>query len=158
VNPAIAGIPSRIGVLCYGPRRSQAAIPGGKDRYNVLPIRLDLLRLLHLVVAALALSAPAAAHAQAKLDARYTAYLGGVTIGRGAWVIDFRDDQYTAAASGMATGLLKMFAGGTGTSASRGNVSNGQPISRAYASTITANKKKDEVEVALENGTVKEFT
>jgi Protein of unknown function (DUF3108) len=126
----------------------------------VLPIRLDLPRLLQAItaLAVLALAAPATAQAQAKLDARYTAYLGGVTIGRGAWVIDFRDDQYTAAASGMATGLLRMFAGGTGTSASRGNVTNGTALPRAYAATITVNKKKDEVEMAMENGAVKEYT
>ncbi|HET7680261.1 MAG TPA: DUF3108 domain-containing protein [Xanthobacteraceae bacterium] len=127
----------------------------------MLPIRLDLPRLLQASAAALtvlACAAPAAAYAQAKLDARYTASLGGVTIGRGAWVIDFRDDQYTAAASGMATGLLKMFAGGTGTSASRGNVANGQPVPRSYAATITANKKKDEIEITIENGAVKDYT
>ena len=84
----------------------------------MLPIRLDLPRLMQVTAAGLSLLAcagPAPALAQAKLDARYTASLGGVTIGRGAWMIDFRDDQYTAAASGMATGLLKIFAGGTGT-------------------------------------------
>ena len=127
----------------------------------MLPIRLDLPRLLQVTAAALtvlACGAPAPAHAQAKLDARYTASLGGVTIGRGAWAIDFRDDQYTAAASGMATGLLKMFAGGTGTTASRGNVANGQPVPRSYASTISANKKKDEVEIEIENGAVKDYT
>src|SRR3954463_4294128 len=117
-------------------------------------------RLLRITAAVLALAAafPGVAQAEAKLDARYTASLGGVTIGRGAWVIDFRDDQYTAAASGMATGLLKIFAGGTGTSASRGNVPNGQPIPRSYAATITANKKKDEVEIAIENGAVKDYS
>jgi hypothetical protein len=134
--------------------------PGQKGPNLVLPIRLDLPRLAQAAAAltVLALAAPGTAHAQAKLDARYTASLGGVTIGRGAWTIDFRDDQYTAAASGMATGLLKMFAGGTGTSASRGNVANGQPIARSYAATITANKKKDEVEIAIENGAVKDYT
>jgi len=125
----------------------------------VLPIRLDLPRFMQATAAALTVLALAApAHAQAKLDGRYTASLGGVTIGRGAWVIDFRDDQYTAAASGMATGLLKIFAGGSGTSASRGTVANGQPVPRSYAATITANKKKDEVEIAIENGTVKDYT
>jgi hypothetical protein len=125
----------------------------------VLPIRPDLPSLVKAAatLTVLALAAPGTAHAQAKLDARYTASLGGVTIGRGAWVIDFRDDQYTSAASGMATGLLKMFAGGTGTSASRGAVANGQPVPRSYAATITASKKKDEVEITIENGTVKEF-
>jgi hypothetical protein len=124
----------------------------------VLPIRLVLPRLLQATAAVLFLGAPATAHAQAKLEARYTALLGGVTVGRGAWVIDFRDDQYTAAASGMTTGLLKIFAGGKGTSASRGAVANGQPVARAYAATMTADKKKDEVEMTIENGAVKEFT
>ncbi len=126
----------------------------------MLPIRLRLPRLFQSTLVSLSLVAGLSgpALAQAKLDAKYTAYLGGVTIGRGAWVIDYRDDQYTAAASGMATGLLKMFAGGTGTSASRGSVSNGQPVSRAYAATITASKKKDEVELAIENGAVKDYT
>jgi len=127
----------------------------------VPPIRVDLPRLLQATAAGLtmmACTAPDTAYAQAKLDARYTATLGGVTIGRGAWVIDYRDDQYTAAASGMATGLLKIFAGGTGTSASRGNIANGQPVPRSYAATIIANKKKDEVEMAIENGSVKDYT
>jgi hypothetical protein len=127
----------------------------------VLPIRVDLPRLLQATAAGLTMLAcagPDIAYAQAKLDARYAATLGGVTIGRGAWVIDYRDDQYTAAASGMATGLLKIFAGGTGTSASRGTVANGQPVPRSYAATITANKKKDEVEMAIENGAVKDYS
>lgn len=127
----------------------------------MLPIRLDLPRLMQVTAAGLTLLAcadPAPARAQAKLDARYTASLGGVTIGRGAWMIDFRDDQYTAAASGMATGLLKIFAGGTGTTASRGNVANGQPVPRSYAATMTVNKKKDEVEIEIENGAVKDYT
>ena len=130
-----------------------------KGLYFVLPIWLHLQRLLQVTAAGLIVLACAPpAHAQAKLDARYTASLGGITIGRGAWMIDFRDDQYTAAASGMATGLLKMFAGGTGTTASRGTVANGQPVPRSYAATMTANKKKDEVEIEIENGAVKDYT
>jgi len=44
--------------------------------------------------------------AQARLEARYMATLAGVPIGRGAWQIDVAGDQYIAAASGRATGLL----------------------------------------------------
>ena len=126
----------------------------------MLTIRLDLPCLLQAAVAALALVGPTAAQAQAqaKLEARYTAFLGGVTVGKGSWVIDFRDDQYTAAASGATTGLLKIFAGGKGSSASRGTVANGQPVPRNYAATITSDKKKDEVEIAIENGTVKDYS
>jgi hypothetical protein len=98
------------------------------------------------------------AQMQGKLDARYTATLAGIPIGRGAWVLDIRDDQYTAAASGTTTGLLRAFSGGNGTTAARGNVANGQPIARSYAAILTTDKKKDEVEMLMEGGVVKQFT
>ena len=127
----------------------------------MLPLRLAFRRLVHATAAVLALATtyPTGGHAQAqgKLDARYTASLAGIPIGRGAWVLDIREDQYTAAASGTTTGLLRVFASGHGTSAARGNVAKGQPVPRSYAATITANKKKDEVEMVLEGGVVKEY-
>ena len=59
-----------------------------------------------IVSAALAL-VPAIAVAQVKLDARYVVTLAGVPIGKGAWIVNIGDDQYTAAASGATTGLLR---------------------------------------------------
>jgi hypothetical protein len=38
------------------------------------------------------------AAAQGKLDAKYTATLAGIPIGKGVWVIDIAHDQFTAAA------------------------------------------------------------
>ena len=55
--------------------------------------------------------------AQGRLDARYSVTLGGLQIGKGAWVIDIGDDQYTAAASGATSGLMRVFASGQGTGA-----------------------------------------
>src|SRR6202140_2399637 len=66
------------------------------------------------------LLAPHAASAQGKLDAEYEATLAGIPIGKGAWTIDISDDQFSAAASGGTAGLLKAFAGGTGTGAAQG--------------------------------------
>jgi Protein of unknown function (DUF3108) len=97
------------------------------------------------------------AHAQGKLDARYTASLAGVPIGRGAWVVDIADDQYTAAASGTTSGLLRVFSTGFGTSASRGLITAGQLVPGSYASSITSDKKTDEVRMALVAGNVKEY-
>src|ERR1700688_3262614 len=65
------------------------------------------------------------AQAQARLDARYEATLGGIPVGRGAWTIEISDDTFSAAASGGTAGLLKAFAGGSGTSASQGRIVNG---------------------------------
>ena len=58
-----------------------------------------------LVGASLAAAFTAAAPAQAhgRLDARYVVTLGGLQIGKGAWVIDLAEDQFTAAAIGATT-------------------------------------------------------
>jgi hypothetical protein len=96
------------------------------------------------------------ASAQGKLDARYTVSLAGVPIGRGAWIIDISDDQYTAAASGRTTGLLRVFASGDGSSAVRGHVRNGNLIPASYASSITTDKRTEELRITLSGGNVKE--
>lgn len=114
---------------------------------------------LHATIVTMTLAAAGvSALAQGKLDARYSVTLAGVPIGKGAWVIDIADDQYTAAASGMTTGLLRVFASGQGSGASRGHVgTGGNLVPSSYASSITADKKTEELRIVLHNGTVKEF-
>jgi hypothetical protein len=97
------------------------------------------------------------ASAQGKLDGRYSVTLAGVPIGRGAWIIDISDEQYTAAASGKTTGLLRVFASGEGSSASRGYVRNGNFIPSTYASSITADKRTEELRITLAGGNVKDY-
>jgi hypothetical protein len=109
------------------------------------------------VVAAACLAGGAAA-AQGKLDARYKVTLAGVPIGKGAWVIDIAEDQYTAAASGMTTGLLQVFANGHGSGASRGLVRGENLIPNTYASSINNDKRVEELRIVLSGGTVKEVT
>jgi hypothetical protein len=101
---------------------------------------------------------PASCEAQGKLDARYTASLAGLPIGRGAWVVDVGDDQYTAAASGVTAGILSVFASGRGTGASRGHVRSDGLSPSTYTSTITSDNKSEEMRVALANGTAKDVT
>ena len=96
------------------------------------------------------------ARAQGKLEARYVASLAGITIGRGNYVVDITDGRYTAAASGMTTGLVRVFTGGQGTSAAHGTMIGGQPISSIYASTIKTSKKTDEVRLTVNGGAVKD--
>jgi len=113
---------------------------------------------LRAALAAMAVSvASDVALAQGKLDARYVASLAGVPIGRGAWVVDIAEDQYTAAASGMTTGLLRIFASGQGTGVSRGTIAAEKLVPTSYASTITADKKSDEVKMVFSGGNVKEY-
>ena len=95
--------------------------------------------------------------AQGRLDARYAVTLGGVPFGQGAWLIDVREDQFTASVSGATAGLLRLFASGHASSAARGTVSHGQLSASSYASTIVSDRRQDEVRMALSNGTVKEY-
>jgi hypothetical protein len=105
---------------------------------------------------AVVLAVPVGARAQGKLDARYTVTLAGIPIGKGTWVIDITDTHYTAAASGVTTGLVRVFTGGQGTSTANGTLVTGQSVSAVYASTITTSKKSDAVKLTISHGVVKE--
>jgi hypothetical protein len=109
-----------------------------------------------LAIAALA-AAGAPALAQGKLDAQYTATLAGLPIGHGSWLIEIGDTQYTAAARGATSGLLRAFTGGEGSSTARGTLNAGKQLSAIYAATISTRKKNDQVRVVFNSGSVKEF-
>ncbi|MGZ5895043.1 MAG: DUF3108 domain-containing protein [Xanthobacteraceae bacterium] len=114
------------------------------------------------LIAALGLPAGAisahSARAQGKLDATYTASLAGIPLGKGAWVVDVGDEQFTAATSGVTTGLLRVFASGQGSGISRGYVSNGTLIPASYAATITASKKTEGLRMTLVGGVIKDLS
>ncbi len=95
--------------------------------------------------------------AQGRLDARYAVSLGGVPVGKGAWVIDIAENQFTAAASGATAGLLRVFASGQGSGASRGFIVGGNPVPATFAASITSDKKTEEIRMTLGSGDVKEF-
>ncbi len=108
-------------------------------------------------VTAAAAAGGGAASAQGRLDARYNVTLGGVPFGRGAWVVDVKENHFTSAVSGATSGLLQLFSKGRGTSAAHGNVSSGQLSATSYSSSIQTDRKYDEVRMVLNAGTVKEF-
>ena len=98
------------------------------------------------------------AEAQGKLDARYTTTLAGVPIGKGAWIIEIGEDQYTAAASGTTAGLMRVFATGQGSGASRGLVRGENLVPTTYASSINNDKRVEELRIVMSGGAVKELT
>lgn len=110
-----------------------------------------------LVILAAAFS-PLAAQAQARLEARYTASLAGLEIGKGAWVVDIGHDQFTAAATGLTTGLVRVFASGEGTGASRGALVGQHLVPASYAASLTTGKSSEEVRMTLAAGSVKDFS
>jgi hypothetical protein len=98
-----------------------------------------------------------AACAQGRLDARYEATLAGIPVGKGTWIIDIADDQFTAAAAGGTSGLLKAFAGGSGTGAAQGRVVNGTLVSSNYTASTTTSKKSEAIHMVLVNGNIREY-
>jgi hypothetical protein len=116
------------------------------------------LRVLSSLCGVLVLSGlPNAASAQGRLDAHYEATLAGIPVGKGTWAIEITDDQFSAAATGGTSGLLKAFASGSGTGAAQGRVVNGALVSTNYSASTTSSKKSEAIHMVLTNGTIKEF-
>jgi hypothetical protein len=110
-------------------------------------------------MAALAADAGHVAAAQVHLEAEYTATLSGLPIGHGSWAIEIAEDQYTAAASGSTSGLLRIFTGARGASASRGSFNGEQTLPTNYVATIDFDRSKyDDVRMALAGGNVKDLS
>jgi len=107
------------------------------------------------VIAAACLGSGAAA-AQGKLDAHYAASIAGVSIGRGDWIVEIAEGQYTAAASGTTAGLMRVFANGHGTAAARGTIRGETLVPTSYAANIAHDRWVEEVRIVLSGGAVKE--
>jgi hypothetical protein len=107
-------------------------------------------------LAGLTLAIASPAQAEGRLDARYTVTLAGIPIGKGAWVVDISSDQYTAAASGATAGLMRVFASGRGSGASRGSMVNGTPVPSSFAASISSDKT-EEIRMTLGSGGVKDY-
>ena len=115
-----------------------------------------LRRALGLALLTLAAAGPACA--QGKLEARYTASLAGIPIGKGDWLIEIADTHYSAVATGTTTGLMHLFTDGHGASNTHGTLQGGKWVSAIFASTIAAGKKTDQVRITIANGNVKDYT
>ncbi|MGP0088516.1 MAG: DUF3108 domain-containing protein [Xanthobacteraceae bacterium] len=98
------------------------------------------------------------AHAQGKLDARYTASLWGLTIGSGSWQVTVDEDRYAIGANGGTSGVLRLFANGTGNGAVSGTVSGGHLVAAGYAMAITNDGSIDQIDMVFAASKVKQVT
>jgi len=97
------------------------------------------------------------AYGQGKLDAHYTATLAGVPIGMGSWTIDISEDQFSASATGMTSGLLRVFTTGEGNSTSRGTVRGDNLSPTLFVSTVRNDKQVEELKLVMSGGAVKDM-
>ena len=109
------------------------------------------------VIGVLAADAGHCAAAQGRLEAQYTASIAGIPIGHGSWTVEVSNNQYTAAASGTTTGLIKFFTGAHGTSAAHGILAGSQMEPTSYGETISWDGKIDDVRMALSAGKVTDY-
>lgn len=111
--------------------------------------------------AALILAAAAAAanpaHAQGRLEARYSVTIAGIPIGQGVWVADIAEDQYSTAASGRVSGIARVLSDGEGSGAARGRVRSGRLLPTTYALTVTADHRPDEIRMHFAGNAVKDL-
>lgn len=98
------------------------------------------------------------ARAQGRVDAQYEVTLAGIPLGKGSWVVDIAEDQYSALGSGKTTGLISMISTGEGVGGAQGRVVRGQLAPSAYSVTMKTNKKVEVLKIALANGNVKDFS
>ena len=98
------------------------------------------------------------ARAQARLDASYEVSLAGITIGKGNWVIELGDDQYSAAAVGGSSGLLRAVSTGQGSGGSQGRIVKGQLQPASYTVTISTSNKTETIRMALAGGNIKDYS
>ncbi|WP_245313018.1 DUF3108 domain-containing protein [Bradyrhizobium macuxiense] len=98
------------------------------------------------------------AKAQGRLDAQYEATLAGIPVGKGSWTIEIGDDAFSASAQGGTAGLLKAFAGGTGSGASQGRIVNGTLVATSYTATTTTSKKSETIRMVLAGGNIKDYS
>ena len=94
------------------------------------------------------------ARAQGRVEATYRATLAGIPIGSGSWIIDIGPKHYASAATGRASGLMRVLASGEGSSTVRGAVKQGRLIPSSFAANIHSYESYD-VRMEMSGGNVK---
>jgi hypothetical protein len=94
--------------------------------------------------------------AQGRVDAQYEVTVAGIPVGKGSWVVEIADDQYSASATGKTAGLVAAMATGEGNGGAQGRVVKGQLVPQAYKVSMKTNRKTEVLRIALAGGNVKE--
>jgi len=113
-----------------------------------------------LTAAAVMLASPLVSHsakAQGKFDARYTLSVNSIPLGKFTWQAQFGLADYTASASGRASGIFSMLLSGEGTVTVKGSTRDGRLQSISYASAFTRDKERASVQMLLDAGRVRDL-
>jgi hypothetical protein len=97
------------------------------------------------------------ARAQGKLEATYVITFARISVGDVTMTADLKENDYTVAMTGRAGGMMRMLANGEASLTARGNVKDGRPEPRNFASKIMSEDESQDVTMAIEEGNVTEL-
>jgi hypothetical protein len=123
-----------------------------------MPVRMLAFRSVLAATAAVVLCAgllsSGPARADGRFEAHYTLSMAGISIGQATWAAEIGADQYTAAASGRASGVLAALIRGEGNVAVRGAVKDGRLVPSSFMSDLTQDDERAKFKMTLEDGNV----
>ncbi len=110
------------------------------------------------VLAALMVALAGTANAEAKLDAHYTIKVARITVGKSELLVAIGDAAFTSAASGQASGMLRILASGEGALRTTGTVIDGKLVPASFTLRTTSDKEQDAVKMTIDGGNVTALT
>jgi hypothetical protein len=99
-----------------------------------------------------------AAHADSQLTAHYSISLAGLTVGKSDVAVVIGSAEYTSAATGAASGLLRALVTGEGTLGARGAVADGRLAPASFSAKTAGDDETSAVTMTIEGGDVKDVT
>ena len=110
------------------------------------------------VLAGLVVASVGAARAETRLDAHYTIKVAHLTVGKSEMLVTLGDAAFTAAASGRASGMLRILASGEGALRTTGMVIDGKLVPASFTLTTSSDEEKDAVKMTIDGGNVTALT
>jgi len=96
------------------------------------------------------------AFAQGKLEAHYSASIAGLPIGRGTWLLDIGETQYTATATGKVSGIMRLVGSGEGSTTGQGTFRQGHALASRFTAQFVTNNDAYNTRLTVSGGNVKE--
>jgi hypothetical protein len=109
-------------------------------------------------VLALVFAMPGAARAETRLEAHYSASVAGLNVGKTDIAVVIGNAEYTSAASGRASGLLRTLVSGEGTLATRGALVDNRLVPASFSARTVGDDETSAVTMTLEGGDAKDVT
>lgn len=96
--------------------------------------------------------------ADGRLEARYKLSLGGLELGRAAFLIEVDEAGYTASGSARLTGMVQAISSGRGAAGARGAIERGALVPRSFAMEAETDRKSEAIKLTMSGAAVTDMT